>query len=269
MNKKLLALIALLGLFASACELRADLRLELNADQSGQVVLSFGLDEEFQALIESGGESVEDSLFGEDNPFGELPDTEQRTYTEDDFTYYEATAPFTDLENLRQLGDQEEAENIVDEFNIRYTEDTASVSAEIDLGEITGGDLEDDQLAGIGADAIAQFFKIRIQVAMPGEVTRHDADRVLDDGSLEWDIPLTGGEQTLSIEAQSNLTSGGGFPGGLIAVLIIVAAALVVFLVARNRSSGSPPTDNAEEDVPTPLVTEAGEVASETDPTEG
>ena len=40
MNRKLLLLIAVLGLLASACEARIDLRLELNADQSGVVLLT-------------------------------------------------------------------------------------------------------------------------------------------------------------------------------------------------------------------------------------
>lgn len=270
MNKKLLALIAILGLFASACELRADLRLELNADESGRILITFGLDEEFQALVESGGGSVEDSLFGGDNPIGEIPDAELRTYTEDDFTYYEASAPFADLTELRELGDQADGENIVDEFNIRYTEDSALVSAAIDLGEITGGDLEDDQLAGIGAEAIAQFFKIRVQIAMPGEVTRHDADRVLDDGTLEWDIPLTGDQQALSIQAESSLTEGGGFPVGLIVLLVLLAlAGVAVFVAFRMRRDRPPPPTEVEAEIPTPTVTEVGEVASETDPTEG
>ena len=139
MNRKLLLLIAVLGLLASACEARIDLRLELNADQSGVVLLTVGLDEELQDLVESSDGSVEESLFGGDNPFGELPDAEQRTYVEDDFTYYEASVPFADLEELAALGDQEEAENIVDQFDIRFTDDAASVNASIDLGEFTGG----------------------------------------------------------------------------------------------------------------------------------
>ncbi|MEE8331097.1 MAG: hypothetical protein V3R84_04935 [Acidimicrobiia bacterium] len=233
MNKKLVVAIVAFGVLTAGCEMRADFRLILDADESGQVLVSIGLDEEFQALVESSGEPIEDSFFGEDNPFGELPGAEQRTYEEDDFTFYEASVPFSDLNGLRLLGT--DADNFLNDFDIEIDEDTAQVSGNIDLAELTGGDLADDQLAGIGADALANIFQFHIQIEMPGSVTSSNRDRVLDDGALEWDIPLTGDVQTLSIEAQSNLKSGGGTPAWLIVLILAALAVAIAFFVMRSR----------------------------------
>ncbi len=256
LNRRFVAALAVFGVLAAGCELRADFRLELNEDESGRVLVTFGLDEEFQALAESGGGSVEDSLFGADSPLGDLPGAEQRTYQEDDFTYYEASVPFSDLNGLRLIS-QGDADNFVDSFNIRITEDTARVVGNLDLGEITGGDLADDQLAGIGAEALAEIFKFHIQLELPGKVTRHNADRELDDGSLEWDIPLTGETSVLAIEAESDLTDGGGFPLWLIILIVVVILGAVLVLLARTRRRLSmTPSSAPAEEVPVPTVTE-------------
>lgn len=243
MNKKLVVAIAAFGILTAGCEMRADLRLNLEADESGQVLVSIGLDEEFQALVESSGEPIEDSFFGEDNPFGELPGATQRTYEDDDFTFYEASVPFSDLNALSLLGT--DADNFLNDFDIEIDEDTAKVSGDIDLGELTGGDLADDQLAGIGADALANIFQFHIQIDMPGSVTSSNRDRVLDDGALEWDIPLTGADQSLTIEAESNLKSGGGTPAWLIVLILAALAAVIAFFVIRSK--GGPPQVAADE----------------------
>jgi len=235
MNKKLVVAVAVFGVLTASCEMRADFRLELNADESGRVRVSIGLDEEFQALVDAGDEPIEDSFFGEDNPFGELPGSEQTTYEDDGFTYYEASAPFSDLNGLALLGD--DADNFLNDFDIRIDENTARVSGNLDLEELTGGDLADDQLAGIGADALANIFQFHIQVDMPGQVTSSNRDRVLDDGSLEWDIPLTGNIGSLAIEAESNLKSGGGTPTWLIVLILLALAAAIAFFVMRSRRS--------------------------------
>lgn len=264
MNRKLIAAVAVLGVLTAGCELRADLRLDLNADESGQISLLLGLDEEFQSLVELSDEPIEDSLFGADNPFGELPGAEQRTYTEGDFTYYEASLPFDDLNALALIG--EDADNLVDQFGVTFDEETARVSGNLDLGEVTGGDLADDQLAGIATDAIAEFFDINVQVAMPGDVISHNADRVLDDGSLEWDIPLSGEVSTLSIVAESDLTAGsGGFPT-LIALIVLAFVGGFIFIVMRSRQSSAAPAATASpEDVPPPTVTEMPEIPPATE----
>jgi hypothetical protein len=258
-SRRFLVVVAVLGVLAAGCELRADLRLELNADESGRVLVTLGLDEEFQALVESSGESIEDSMFGEDNPFGALPNAEQRTYTAGEFTYYEGSVPFSDLNGLRVLG-QSDTDSPLETFDIDYTEDDVSVRASIDLGELTGGDLADDQLAGIGADAIAEIFKFHIQVSMPGKVTSHNADRVLDDGTLEWDIPFTGAQPTLNVSARSSLDDGGGVPLWLVVLLILVGLAVVVAVVViRGRQRPSQPLE-PETQAAAPVVTEVTNV---------
>ena len=95
-----------------------------------------------------------------------------------------------------------------------------------------GGDHNGPVLAGLlGEDA---FFRIR--VALPGEVTEHNADRIEGD-LLVWEIDWTSTEgRTLS--AVSRPASGGGNDMGLVAVLVGVAAvALVVVFAARSRRS--------------------------------
>jgi hypothetical protein len=238
MNRRLLAAIAIFGLMTAACELRADLRLELNADESGNVLVTLGLDEEFQSLVEESGEPIEDSFFGQDNPFGELPGAAERTYEADGFTYYEAKVPFSDLNGLALLGT--DADNPLNDFDIVFSDETARVSGSIDIGEVTGGDLADDQLAGISAESLAEIFQFHIQVLMPGEVTSQNADRQLNDGTLEWDIPLIGGVDTLTIEAESNLTSSGGVSAWVIVLVALIVVGLIVFMMTRSRSGTGP-----------------------------
>jgi hypothetical protein len=262
MNRSLLIAIAIFGVLTAACELRADLRLELNADESGNVLVTLGLDEEFQSLVEESGEPIQDGFFGQDNPFGEFPGAEERTYEADGFTYYEAKVPFSNLNALALLGT--DADNFLNDFDIDINDETARVTGSIDISDVTGGDLADDELAGVSAESLAEIFQFHVQIHMPGKVTSQNADRTLNDGTLEWDIPLTGGANTLVIEAESDLVSSGGVPAWLPVLAVLGVAALMGFFVMRSRAgtplpkapSAEPPVSAAVATDEAPPVTE-------------
>lgn len=261
MNRRLLVAFTIFGLLTTACELRADLRLELNADESGNVLVTLGLDEEFQSLVEESGEPIQNGFFGGDNPFGVFPGAAERTYEADGFTYYEAKVPFSDLDGLALLG--ADADNFLNEFEIEITDEKARVSGSLDVAQITGGDLADDQLAGVSAESLAEIFQFHIQIHLPGKVTSQNADRTLNDGTLEWDIPLVGGGDTLTIEAESDLSASGGLPAWLIVLAILAVVALIAFFMMRARGNaplpkapevGSPAPDAVTADTAPPVV---------------
>ena len=99
-------------------------------------------------------------------------------------------------------------------------------------------------------------------VALPGEPTEHNADAVLADGRLSWDIPL---DSELYVFADTEYPSG-GFPWWLVGLLAISGGfALAVWLAAvrRDKRTGDvrraapepppvTPPEEAEEKPPEP-----------------
>lgn len=242
MRPRLLLLIAATMVLVSSCELQANLRLELVEDGSGMVIARFGLDDEFQELVESSGESVEDSIFEDNEILGEIPGAQQRVYEEGDFTWYEASAPFANINALDSLvAADESGENPLAGLDIVVDEERAVVSGSIPLDDFAA---QDDEFGGIDPEALTEFFSISVQILMPGEVTSHNADRVLADGALEWDIPLFTTQAALEIEAESDPAGGGGFSIGLLIGSLAVVAALVLgglWWSRRRRSREAEP----------------------------
>lgn len=253
MRHRLVLLVALTALLLSACEMQASFRLELEEDGSGKALVVVGLDEEFQSLIEASGEDPEEAFFQEGSPFDEIPGGETRTYTEGDFTFYEAGAPFSDLNAYRALI-ANDADNPLSELSIEVTEDRAAVEGTVPLDDLTAG-AEVDDFEGFSPEALGEFFQLHIQIKMPGKVLEHNAERVLGDGTLEWDIPLVGASDLEILAVSDPSGSDGGFPIWAILLLVILGIAAVVGLLAflgRNRApSASSP---AEEPAPVGAV---------------
>lgn len=111
-----------------------------------------------------------------------------------------------------------------------------------DLGDGTEaegeGDLED--MAGMASMFLEQTT-ITTRLKLPGEVTEHNADEVLDDGTLVWN--QTGAETDRTLMARSDV-SGGGLSTMVKALLLIGGIAIVLliagyFLFGRKRASAT------------------------------
>ena len=219
-------LLAALALALTGC-IRVQLTFTVHDDGSGTVGMLMAVD---AALLSLTGESAEDVLgAAADLPGGATTEV----YEEDGFVGQLVTVPVPDMTRIDEfLGDAEAVTDSAEEFRFTREGDGWRFTTTVPSGEELMGEGDDLDLAGLlGQDA---FFRIR--VALPGEVTEHNADRIEGD-LLVWEIDWTSTEpRTLS--AVSRPASGGGNDMGLVAVLVGVAAvALVVVFAARSRRS--------------------------------
>jgi hypothetical protein len=104
--------------------------------------------------------------------------------------------------------------------------DATLLAEEQDLGDIP---FDPSQFTG-------DFLSASFILSMPGTVTVHDADEVLADGRLRWDLPLLGGE--VDLHAESEFGSG-GFPWLIlilgIVLLVGVAATVAAVIMGRKQ----------------------------------
>ena len=91
-------------------------------------------------------------------------------------------------------------------------------------------------------------------LSMPGTVTSHNADEVLADGSLRWELPLLGGTTELHAESEFG---GSGFPWLFVIIALVVVigiAALVgaITMSSRKEKQAVSAAAVASQDAPTP-----------------
>ncbi len=94
------------------------------------------------------------------------------------------------------------------DIEVQWTEDSVTINATLEgTGSDGGFDLLGDAGGDLGGDFdfdldVASFaessFWGSVIVSMPGEVTSHNADRVLFDGRLQWDLSLDGSDVEIS-----------------------------------------------------------------------
>jgi len=240
MRRKLLVMTAALGLLLAACEAEINVRVELEADGSGTAAIEIGVDEEFRELIEASGESLEDALLEGGDEIFSLPGAEQVTFTRGDLDYIAVSLPFDDVNDLSSLAD-DASDNPLNDLDISIDEDRAVVTGSLDLGDDTLGAAD---LGEFDPGIIEDVFAFHIQVKMPGDVKESDADRTLEDGTLEWDIPLSGG--VVTIEAVSDPNPSSGIPIWLIVLIALVVIVVILVLIWAIRSNrGKATTDEA------------------------
>ncbi|MEX1022536.1 MAG: hypothetical protein WD058_05260 [Dehalococcoidia bacterium] len=215
------------ALVASGC-MQVELSVELQDDGSGRLTTFFAFN---RALLEevSGDDVAAEELLAEG---GIDPDAlpEGATYEvveDDDQVGARISVPFEASEDVpaeidrafSALGD--EGGGITGDggpftaFSLLRTDDDGwhfeATTAETE---------EADELTALLLSDATFLFRL----SLPGEVTESNADRVEDDGTLVWDIPLSGGPKTM--QATSAPPDAGG------PLLIVLAVAGVLALVA-------------------------------------
>lgn len=198
--RKALVMTAFLALVIAGCRAEANFAFDVAADGSGDLTVEFGVDDELLDLVEAFGGSAEDLL-------GLVPAgdglTERR---EGDMTFYSATEAFADASDLADTVSAVSGDELsFDTFDLQVDgEGGASIDAAIvvpDVAEAAAafgdtGEIDDDVLTS------------RLTVRLPGVVTESNADDVLPDGTLAWDLPVNGGtiEISAASEAQTSVT---------------------------------------------------------------
>jgi hypothetical protein len=222
MRKYVLAFFGL-ALLLSACRIESNIILDINEDGSATVGAEVGFDEEMLDLMSQSGGDPSDLL-------SDLPDlggdgVEPIERVEGDMTFYGAETTVENLSTYDFDGLQGES---FSEFSYVFDDNSATLAAQVDatgIGDLGGGDLPIDP-----SEITADIFAARVIVSMPGSVTEHNADEVSGDGTLIWNLPLSG-----SLDIFATSTFGSTTPswiwfivGGMLIVGIIAAVAAVM-----------------------------------------
>jgi hypothetical protein len=231
---KLWRLAAVLALVTVGCRAETNVVLDIADDGSGTYTVELGLDEELQELLSgfTGGEG--DGLIPgfdldvpglEGNPLDTL-----ESRVEGDMTFYTSTDTFATLAELTTLVQNATGEgNSFDAFDVTIGDEKAEIVASAGAP----GDLTGDLDLPISLDIIEQAFSANVIVALPGSVEEHNADEVLSDGRLKWNISLSEG---VDIRAVSDFGES-SFPWTIVVVAALVVAAFgIAVAVARRRA---------------------------------
>jgi hypothetical protein len=245
--KKLLLLIAGIALLTVACRAEVNVLVDVNEDRSGTAAFEFGLDEEFLGVIESTGGSVDD-LFGELDLGSE--EGEATVRTEGDMTYTGVTTEFTDVNEAMDdlTGVTGSDDPLFQEFSFEMDEEMAELTANVSAPEEDLGDLGLDPSALTGDVFSASFI-----LSMPGTVVEHNADEVLADGSLRWELPLLGGEKEIYAKSEFGGSSLWWLWIVLGVVLVVGVAAIIAAVVLGKRQSKHAVSDAAAQ-YPEPAI---------------
>jgi hypothetical protein len=262
--RKVVLLIAGVALVATACRAEVNLIVDVEEDRSGVVVIEFGADDEFIQLIESTGGDPND-LFGALDLEIEGSTTTQRT--EGDMSYWGIDKTFDDVDEISAaLTEATDAAGATfTDLSFEMDEEQAMLEARIDSPSEALESLPVDPGLAIGQlDDVISFNFI---FGMPGTVVEHNADEVLTDGSLLWEIPVTGG--TKEMVATSEFGSSSLWWIWLIigVVLLVGAVALIVAVLDSRRRSKKAVDDAAAQSREGDAAEDVG--ATESDGDEG
>jgi len=236
MRKYVLAFFGL-ALLLSACRIESNIILDIDEDGSATVGAEVGFDEEMLDLVSQSGGDPEDLL--SDLPSLEGQEVEPISRVEGDMTFFGFTTSVEDLSTYDFAGLQGET---FSEFIYESDGSSATLTATVDatgIGDLGGGDLPIDP-----SEITADVFSARVLVTMPGSVTEHNADEVTGDGTLVWNLPLSG-----SVDVFATSTFGNTAPtwfwfvvGG---ILIVGTGATVAAVMMSRKNSENAVADAA------------------------
>ena len=228
--RKYLFIFALLALALSACRVESNVVLSIEEDGSGTVGFELGMDQEFRDLMEQSGGSLDDILTDLPDLGGQ--DVTPTNRTDGDMTYIGVESA---VDDISAFDFSSQGGEFFSAFSYEFDRKTASLTATISAGDIAGdagaGDLPFDMSALTG-----EFFSANVVISMPGTVVEHNADEVLGDGTLVWEIPLSG-----STEIFAKSSFGGSSNSWIVWVLglvllVGVVAAVTATIVSRKES---------------------------------
>lgn len=225
MRKYVLPLLVL-AVLGSACEVKIVQATIVEADGSGQIVLDVLLDEELRDL--TGFEDAASAL----ELAGGIPDGYAvEDLVEEDFAGARAVRLFENLDELNVLLADATGAGLADEVSLTREGNEYRYAALIgDLGAAVDG----AGLSSLTADTFDDLFNITLSLQLPGDVVDHNADEVLDDGTLVWRLGIDDSGQ--SIDATSRVATDWA-AGAILGILGLAAVAGGVLWVRSRRPS--------------------------------
>ncbi len=230
--RKFLFIFALLAIALSACRAESNVILTIEDDGSATVGAEMGFDQEFRDLLEQAGVSPDD-MFSKLSGFGG-EDLQPILRTDGDMTYFGASSSVDDLStlDLSQEG-MDFFSEFFSTFSYEFDDSSARLTATVespDFGGV-GEDLPFDPSA-----ITREVFSANVIVSMPGTVDEHNADEVRSDGTLVWNIPLTGSTTIVATSKYGSSSNSWIFwvLGGVLIVGIVAAATAMI--VSRKEA---------------------------------
>ena len=239
--RKFVLLVAGLALVVTACRAEVNLKVDVEDDRSGNVVFEFGADEEFISLIESTGGDPSD-LFGSLDLGIDGSTSSQRT--EGVMSYWGVEKSFDDVDEISSaLSDATDAAGATfSDLSFTMDEDAAVLEARIDAPSDSLEGLPIDPELAIGQlDEIISFNFI---FGMPGTVVEHNADEVLADGALLWEIPVTGGTKVMMATSEFGSRSL-WWIWLIVGTVLLIGTAALIFAVIDSRKRSKKAVDDA------------------------
>jgi hypothetical protein len=255
--KRYVPLFAVLVLLLSACTIRFDIGIDVNADESGIFALFVGFDEQFQQLMEEGGGEGFDITEGlTDTPEGWTAEE----VIEDGFEGARISTEFSDFDELNQkLAELNQEQgggagtDFLSDFSLTRDGDTFRFQADVSgideqLTGAVGESAGDDMLSGLDpATLFEDLFEIRFRLTLPGTVESHNADSV-NGNELIWNVDVA--DEGTTYEAVSTTKAGAIsliLIVGIVAILLVIALG-VVAMQRRKRQTALDAIDAAWSD---------------------
>ncbi len=231
--------------------MKVTMSLEVDKDGNGTMEGSFLFSKKIAEIAEMSGEDTGDfcSQVTEDGEMGVAPPEgadEVTLFEDDEWCGYSFTGTFQDF----KVPDSED--ETAPSFTVEGDEITFSM--EMDMGELGLGDLSEDAGSdGIEFQQMMEIFDIPepefvIAVTLPGEVTAHNAD-VIEGSTLTWNINLLDEQESGSLSATADMSSGSSGGSNTGVIIAIAVGAAVALLVVRQRVSAKK-LDFSKEDDP-------------------
>lgn len=229
----------------TACRAEAIFSLDVDEDGSGTFSADVGIDDELMGLVEQAGGSIDDLL-------ALVPDGEDvETRREGDMTFYTVEDGFADASALRNSAGVFEGANVsLRDVTLVVEDGGARLDAQIEAPD-AGATLEALGGGALGT-LVDDIVSANLFVSLPGEVEESNADEIMPDGRLRWEIPLAGG--VLDVHAVT-VQPGAGVPWLLI--IAIAAGALLVLAAIfwpRRRHQSAVGAIEAVEAPPAPAA---------------
>lgn len=255
---RLLLVVPLLLL--SACTQRTVLGTQVFEDGSGVVSLSMGLDEEWRLMLDEEqpvaldwsdptesfltvyGLSpfagslrfVEEGLAAGGESFALPEGMELSRYAEDGFLGATLDIPFDSPEAFAEVMSELTGDPAADPpFVLSRKGNRFTFSSQ-------GGFAVDEEVGLQAAEAgfdLSELYELRVAVSLPGRVVEHNADEVLGDGTLVWEVDLADPGSTAP-HAVSTLQTPVWQRIIFVAVLVVLVAAVVgVGLLLPSREA--------------------------------
>ncbi len=230
--RKPLLLAAALALLTTACRAEVNFILDVADDGSGELIVEFGIDDELFEQLAAVNFDIDDlssNFLPEDRTIDER--------REGDMNFYATAEPFAGPDALLdQASLLEESGAVVRELDLEVDGAAGSLDMLVDIPSLV------ESLAGLGAgglglfgDAAEDAFMSSIVVALPGDVKEHNADEVLPDGRLRWNVPLLEGG-TVDVHVVTEAAGSGSSLGlivGIVALVIVLGGG--IWLANRRR----------------------------------